>query len=122
MKSTKKTFHPRSPRSRSRVVATKYGLLDPNPTQGEKLLSRNFGRGPGQIMLNMRIGKTFAFGAPREGGAASSERPGGGGPGGGGGGRGGPASPFSMGGGGQGGSPFNKIELRLEDGKTFQIK
>lgn len=50
------------------VVATKYGLLDPNPTLEERLLSRNFGRGPGQIMLNMRVGKTFAFGSSRESG------------------------------------------------------
>jgi hypothetical protein len=91
------------------VIATAYGLLDPNPTPGEKLLPRNLGRGPGQIMLNMRIGRTFAFGARREGGGAAADTgggrgPGGGGPGGGGGGgRGGPASPFSIGGGGQGG-------------------
>jgi hypothetical protein len=95
------------------VVRTPYGLIDPNPTAAETLLSRNVGRGPGQIMLNMRVGRTFNFGARREGGAADSSagRPGGGGPGGGGpggggpggGGRGGPSSPFSMGGGGQGG-------------------
>jgi len=96
------------------VVATKYGLLDPNPTPGERLLPRNFGRGPGQIMLNMRVGRTFAFGGSREGGGtASSGGPGGGGPGGGGpgGGRGAPGSPFSMGGGGGqggGGSPANR--------------
>jgi hypothetical protein len=91
------------------VVATKYGLLDPNPTPGQKLLPRNFGRGPGQITLNMRVGRTFAFGAPREGAAASSGGPGGGGPGGGGGNRGAPASPFSMGGGGPGGAaPVNR--------------
>ena len=87
------------------MVATKYGLLDPNPTPGEKLLSRNFGRGPGQIMLNMRVGRTFAFGPSREGGSASSDggrrprwrRPGGGG-------RGTPTSPFSLGGGQGGGA------------------
>jgi hypothetical protein len=77
------------------VVTTKYGLLDPNPTPGEQILARNFGRGPGQIMLNMRVGRTFTFGPSREGGGASSDR----GPGGGGGpgGRGTPTSPFSMG-------------------------
>ena len=90
--------------SKPGVVATKYGLLDPNPTPSQKLLPRNFGRGPGQITLNMRVGRTFAFGAPREGAAASSGGPGGGGPGGGGGNRGAPASPFSMGGGGPGGA------------------
>ena len=84
------------------MVSTKYGLLDPNPTPGETLLSRNFGRGPGQIMLNMRIGRTFAFGPSRESGAAAGNF--GGGPGGGGG-RGAPTSPFAIGGsGGQGGA------------------
>jgi len=88
------------------VIATAYGLLDPNPTPSEKLLPRNFGRGPGQIMLNMRIGRTFGFGASRESGSASAG-PAGGGPGGGGpggGGRGTPSSPFEMGGGRQGGA------------------
>lgn len=87
------------------VISTRYGLLDPNPTPDETLLSRNFGRGPGQIMLNMRVGKTIAFGRAREGSAAASGGgPGGGGPGGGGPGgyRGAPQSPFSMGGGGTG--------------------
>ncbi len=87
------------------VVATRYGPLDPSPAAGEMPLSRNFGRGPGQIMLNLRIGRTFAFGPTREGPAASS---GSGGPGGlGGGGRGAPSTPFAMGGGGgpSGGTP-----------------
>jgi hypothetical protein len=48
------------------VVKTEYGLLDPKPTPDEPLLSRNFGRGPGQIMLNMRVGRTFGFGARGE--------------------------------------------------------
>ena len=87
------------------VIATPYGLLDPNPTPTEKLLPRNFGRGPGQIMLNMRVGRTFAFGAAREGGRTTTNAGGGGPDGGGPGGpgRGAPASPFSIGGGGQGG-------------------
>ena len=50
---------------RAGVVATKYGLIDPDPAPGEKLLQRNFGRGPGQVMLNMRVGRTFGFGAHR---------------------------------------------------------
>jgi hypothetical protein len=87
------------------VIATPYGLLDPNPTPTEKLLPRNLGRGPGQIMLNMRVGRTFAFGAAREGGRTTANAGGGGPDGGGPGGpgRGAPASPFSIGGGGQGG-------------------
>ena len=48
-----------------RSVATSYGLLDPNPIPGEQILSRNYGRAPGQIMLNLRIAKTIGFGAER---------------------------------------------------------
>lgn len=54
------------------LVLTKYGLLDPNPSAGERILPRNHGRGPGVIMFNLRVSKTFAFGAAREGGGAPS--------------------------------------------------
>jgi Carboxypeptidase regulatory-like domain len=73
------------------VIATPYGLLDPNPTPGEPILPRNFGRGPGAVSVNMRLSKTFGFGPVREGGS-------GGGPGGGGH-RGGAGNPYSTGGG-----------------------
>jgi hypothetical protein len=118
------------------VVVTRYGLLDPNPTAGDKLLPRNFGRGPGQIMLNMRVGRTFAFGAPREGSAAapggfgggpggSGGGPGGGGggPGGGGGGRGAPSSgPFSMGEGGGRGGFASSVNRRYSLSVSMQIR
>src|SRR5207249_6889059 len=87
------------------VIRTAYGVLDPQPGPDEKLLPRNFGRGPGQIMLNMRIGRTFAFGSSREGGAAvSAGASGGGGP------RGTPTSPFAIQGGPaqSGGAPTNR--------------
>jgi len=93
------------------VVLTRYGLLDPNPTQVEMLLPRNFGRGPGQIMLNMRIGRTFGFGALREAGAVPSGGPGGN-PGGGGV-RGAPTGPFSVGGGGGGSGPSSNRRYSL---------
>src|SRR5215469_1068897 len=64
------------------VIATAYGLLDPNPTPGEAILPRNFGRGPGQIMLNMRVGRTFSFGPTRESRAGADSSGGGGGGGG----------------------------------------
>jgi hypothetical protein len=80
------------------VVESRYGLLDPNPTPDEKLLPRNFGRGPGSVSVNMRLSKTFGFGPAREGSGGAGG--GFGGPGGGGGGRrGGPGSPYSGGGG-----------------------
>ncbi len=54
------------------LVATQYGLLDPNPIAGEQLLPRNYGRGPGAILFNMRIARTFTFGTSKEAGAAPS--------------------------------------------------
>ena len=84
--------------SKPGLIATPYGLLDPNPTPDERILSRNYGRGPGSIMLNLRVAKTFAFGAPREGSITPMSGPGGGG------GRRGNDNPFSMGGGAQGAS------------------
>jgi hypothetical protein len=44
------------------IIATSYGLLDPNPVDNETILPRNFGRGPGQMTVNMRIGKTIGIG------------------------------------------------------------
>ena len=56
------------------LIPTAYGLLDPNPTPAERLLSRNFGRGPGQFNVNLRIAKTIGFGKER--GASGDPRPG----------------------------------------------
>jgi hypothetical protein len=55
--------------SRPGLVPTIYGLLDPNPIPGEKILPRNFGRGPGLILANLRVSKTFSFGPAGEGSA-----------------------------------------------------
>lgn len=63
--------------SKPGVVATPYGLLDPNPSPGEAILPRNFGRGPGSIMLNLRFARTFAFGPlrpPADGKGAGDHR------------------------------------------------
>ncbi len=63
--------------SKPGLIATKYGLLDPNPAPGQPLVSRNFGRGPGSFLVNLRIGKTFSFGLG-EGHEAPVNIPGGG--------------------------------------------
>jgi hypothetical protein len=47
------------------VIQTKYGLLDPNPSPGESIVPRNFGRGPGQFTMNLRVAKTIGLG-PRK--------------------------------------------------------
>jgi len=58
--------------SKPGLIQTSYGLLDPNPTPGEKTLGRNSGRGPFQIMANLRISKTWGFGAEKaQSGAAT---------------------------------------------------
>ena len=53
--------------SRPGLIQTTYGLLDPNPVPGERLLARNYGRGPGQFNVNLRIAKTIGFGRERGG-------------------------------------------------------
>lgn len=57
------------------AIETSYGWLDPNPSAGEVLVPRNYGRGPGQINVNLRIAKTIGFG--RERGSASAGQGGG---------------------------------------------
>ena len=54
------------------LVPTAYGLLDPNPSPGEQIIGRNAGRGPGQIMMNLRIAKTIELGPRRERATAAS--------------------------------------------------
>lgn len=58
--------------NRPGLIPGKYGLLDPNPVPGEAILPRNFGRGPGLILANLRITKTFAFGPAGETSAPST--------------------------------------------------
>jgi hypothetical protein len=55
------------------VIQTPYGLLDPNPSPGELILGRNYGRGPGQMRVNLRIAKAIGFGS--EVGRAAEQRP-----------------------------------------------
>jgi hypothetical protein len=44
------------------LILTQYGQLDPNPSPGEKILPRNFGRGPGLFSVDLRLARTFALG------------------------------------------------------------
>jgi hypothetical protein len=53
--------------SKAGLIETPYGWFDPNPGPGEAIVPRNFGRGPGMLTVNMRLGKTFGFGPVREG-------------------------------------------------------
>lgn len=94
------------------LIPTPYGRLDPNPTPGETVLPRNYARGPGLVMVSLRVAKTFSFGRAREGATAAPGGFGGagpgGGPGGGGPGRGGNAGIFNTGGGGGSSTSTNR--------------
>ena len=109
------------------VVQTIYGNFLTTPGPNDTLIPRNYGRGPGQFTLNLRLGKSWSFGGESERAASGPDGdmpmgppPGGGGPGmrggggggprggGGGGFRGGPGGPGGMfGGGGNGRKKYN---------------
>ncbi len=44
------------------IVFTKFGVFDPNPTLGDEIIPRNFGRGAKLIEINLILTKTFKFG------------------------------------------------------------
>jgi hypothetical protein len=58
--------------SKPGLIQTPYGLLDPKPGPGEPILGRNFGRGPFQIQTNLRVTKTWGFGAETSPGGGST--------------------------------------------------
>jgi hypothetical protein len=73
------------------VVHTPYGSFDLSPSANEARIPFNYGNGPSQFAMNLRMSKTFGIGPKVEGGAApgmfggsGGPPPGGGGPGGGG--------------------------------------
>ena len=74
------------------VVQTKYGTFDLNPASNAARIPYNYGTGPGQFSLNMRVSKSFGIGPKVEnsgsnralGGPGGWGPPPGGGPGGGG--------------------------------------
>lgn len=45
------------------LIHTPYGLLDPNPSLGEKILPRDFGRGPGLFSVDLRLARTWGLGS-----------------------------------------------------------
>ncbi len=59
--------------SKPGLIQTQYGLLDPSPSPGEVILGRNYGRGPSQLRVNLRVAKAIGFGAVT--GRAAESRP-----------------------------------------------
>jgi hypothetical protein len=52
--------------SRPSVVTTKFGAFDTDPIPGQTIVPRNYLIGTGMWSLNMRVGRTFAFGKPKK--------------------------------------------------------
>ncbi len=55
--------------TRPGVVQTPWGAFDPNPLPGARIIGRNYGEGPGQFTVNLRLSRTWSFG--ERGGAPS---------------------------------------------------
>ncbi len=62
------------------LVVTPLGNFDKAPAPGQAIIPINYGRGPSRVSVNMRLAKTFTFGAPT-GGAGGQRNGGGPGPG-----------------------------------------
>ncbi len=98
--------------TRASVISTPYGAFDTNPLPGQTVIPRNWGNGPGEFAVNLRLSRSFGFGgetsaSPRsqtEGGFQGPPPGRAGGPGAGGGPRGGgPGGHMGPGGGPRGG-------------------
>jgi hypothetical protein len=66
------------------LVATPYGNFDKSPSAGQTVIPVNYGNGTSRVSVNMRLAKTFTFGAPAggaRGAAGGGNRPGPGAPG-----------------------------------------
>jgi hypothetical protein len=48
--------------SRPSVVVTKWGTFDTAPMAGQKIIPINYGKGPGLIIANLRLNRSFNFG------------------------------------------------------------
>jgi hypothetical protein len=71
------------------IYLTPYGYLDANPKVGEAMLPRNYGTGPNQVSVNLRMSRTWGFGTTKVAGVVGGAGSGGYRGGRGGGGRGG---------------------------------
>jgi hypothetical protein len=48
--------------TKASVVRTQWGTFDMNPIAGQTIIPRNYGEGPGSLMLNLEAGKAFGLG------------------------------------------------------------
>ena len=101
-------------------IMTPWGDFDPNPLPGETLIPRNFGTGPSQFSVNLRMSRTWGFG-----GESSGRRPNSGGDRGPGGGstfgRGGPGGGGDHGHGSRGGRGGGPGGDTVSTGKRYNL-
>jgi hypothetical protein len=56
------------------LVESRWGNFDVNPKPGQTIIPRNFGEGPGFFAVNLRIGRSFAFGDTEASRAAAARQ------------------------------------------------
>ncbi|HXG83405.1 MAG TPA: TonB-dependent receptor [Pyrinomonadaceae bacterium] len=44
------------------AITTTFGIFNPQPQAGDRIIPRNLGRGAGEISLNLNVSRTFGFG------------------------------------------------------------
>jgi hypothetical protein len=101
------------------IICTPLGTFNDAPALGQSVVPMNYGTGPTEFTLNLRLSKTFGFGPVTGAGGTS-----GGGPRGGpGGGRGGPGGLGGRGlaGGGGGGNPFAATNTNHRYNLSFSV-
>ncbi len=57
--------------SRPSVVTTPWGAFDTKPIAGQTIIPRNFGKGPGQVSINLRLSRSWGFGESKSSGSAA---------------------------------------------------
>jgi hypothetical protein len=57
--------------TRPSVIETRWGTFDTEPMPGQRIIPINYGEGPAQFTANLRVGKTFGFGAESPGTSAT---------------------------------------------------
>lgn len=92
------------------IIVTRFGAFDPTAEAGDTIIPRNYGRGPGFFVVNLRAAKEFGFGGGHQKSSATPGPSGGGG----GGNRGGINSPYGGGGGPRGGDDDDESPYKLE--------
>lgn len=119
-----------TPVIRNCVVQTRFGNFDLQPTAGQIIIPKNYGRNPASYNVNLNVGRTFGFGGKKKAAPATTTQPSGttqsgavpgigGGPGGGGrpgGGGGGGNRGGGMFGGGDTNAPYNlSVSLNFQN-------